>query len=483
MPEDMPLLDIDSVLSQVSRPARYLGREFNVRPYQDAPPSICLVYPGEYESGATSFPLNLLYFVLAERGVRGLDRSFWPAEDMLKLLDEKNWPLFAWSSRRGLGEFDHLVFVLENEDRQAAVQAVLDRLSRHPGGAKVWLWNCRRETARAFSSRLLGQDVDGAEPGEALYPSAVPFAQGAKAACEAVVSPGDGFVSKISRLVSEVGLETFRVHLTELPSPSAWEEDSRELARLAGRSLAKFEFYFQGRPAPLKMPETRFESRLSCQRWRLRISRTGDMRHLSHLEQIQVIRRAVRRSGLPAALSSSRHKQFKISFGPAVSVGHESLCEYADLETAAPVSSSEIERALSAALPEGFRLLELKKIPLFFPSLEQVLRVVHYRVEGSFSGFPRQSPEEFLSRKEIWIEGKKHQQSPGLREIRRLILSMELESETALKMALRFGPEGHVKPERVLEAWLGEGLAKCGPLKVVRERMLAQTRQGQLLSV
>ncbi|MDI6642153.1 MAG: DUF2344 domain-containing protein, partial [Elusimicrobiota bacterium] len=48
--------------------------------------------------------------------------------------------------------------------------------------------------------------------------------------------------------------------------------------------------------------------------YRLRFSRKNNLRFLSHLEQIELIRRAIRRAKLPINFTEGFHPQLKVSF-------------------------------------------------------------------------------------------------------------------------------------------------------------------------
>ena len=68
-------------------------------------------------------------------------------------------------------------------------------------------------------------------------------------------------------------------------------------------------------------------------RYRVRVSRQGPAGALTHLAQIEALRSAVVRSELPFVPDGKRKRpRPRISFGPAISVGYESLAEYFDLE-------------------------------------------------------------------------------------------------------------------------------------------------------
>lgn len=88
---------------------------------------------------------------------------------------------------------------------------------------------------------------------------------------------------------------------------------------------------------------------------RVRFSKTGDMRYLSHNELIMVISRAQVRAGIPVAHSEGFHPHPKIAFGPALAVGVEGLNEYFDIELAELVNPQEYLMKLNTHFPDGLK--------------------------------------------------------------------------------------------------------------------------------
>jgi radical SAM-linked protein len=116
------------------------------------------------------------------------------------------------------------------------------------------------------------------------------------------------------------------------------------------------------------------------QRYRLRFKRTGPARSLSHLQQIDALRRAIAASAWPVSKTQSKRPRPRIAFGPAISVGYESYAEYCDVDMEKRVDVNTTKDDLKPFLPEGFELLQAKSIPRFFPSLEQTLNAATYQI-------------------------------------------------------------------------------------------------------
>jgi radical SAM family uncharacterized protein/radical SAM-linked protein len=90
---------------------------------------------------------------------------------------------------------------------------------------------------------------------------------------------------------------------------------------------------------------------------RVKFSKTGIMRYLSHNELMTTILRAVRRADLPVAYSAGFHPHPKISFGPALAAGIEGLHEYFDIELTVLMNVPDFLKKLNRELPGGLEAL------------------------------------------------------------------------------------------------------------------------------
>jgi radical SAM superfamily enzyme YgiQ (UPF0313 family) len=89
-------------------------------------------------------------------------------------------------------------------------------------------------------------------------------------------------------------------------------------------------------------------------RYRFRYEKTGRERFLSHIETMNVIQRALRRSKLPLNFTEGFHQHPRISAGPSLAVGMEGVREFFDvefLETGEPPSGRPEIAAPSMTAP------------------------------------------------------------------------------------------------------------------------------------
>lgn len=100
----------------------------------------------------------------------------------------------------------------------------------------------------------------------------------------------------------------------------------------------------------------------SSQRLRIRFTKSGDLRWISHLDLARVWERLLRRAELELAFSQGFHPKPKISFPTALPLGIESLEEIVELELVEAKNLSEIQRKIATQMPTGMRLLSMEPI-------------------------------------------------------------------------------------------------------------------------
>ena len=156
-------------------------------------------------------------------------------------------------------------------------------------------------------------------------------------------------------------------------------------------------------------------------RIRMKYTKTGRIRFLSHLDFMTLVHRAAARAGVPLALSQGFNPHPRIAFGPALSVGMESETEFLDLETDPFADVLEVTKALNKALPQGVRILESRVIPKKAPSLSGCIGRYEYEVsvQAAFVEGMEERVRDFLARPAIMVskEGKEKDIRPGMESI------------------------------------------------------------------
>jgi radical SAM-linked protein len=118
-------------------------------------------------------------------------------------------------------------------------------------------------------------------------------------------------------------------------------------------------------------------------RVRLRFSKLGKVRWTSHRDVARMWERALRRASVPVALSEGFSPRPKVSFGLALSTGHESLGEYLDVELApgTTLDLDELPERLTPALPVGIDVQAAVALDGRVTSLQQEVVSCSWRID------------------------------------------------------------------------------------------------------
>ena len=91
---------------------------------------------------------------------------------------------------------------------------------------------------------------------------------------------------------------------------------------------------------------------------RLRFSKTGRAKFISHLDLNRTMTRAFRRAALPIWNTEGFNKHPYVTFAAPLSLGYEGVAECMDIRLIEALSMEEVKARLNAVMPEGLRIEE-----------------------------------------------------------------------------------------------------------------------------
>ena len=100
------------------------------------------------------------------------------------------------------------------------------------------------------------------------------------------------------------------------------------------------------------------------QRIRVRFSKEGEMRLVSHLDLVRLFDRAIRRAKLPIAFTGGYHPGPRISIANALSLGMSSSGEIVDFDFTKTLDLEEFRDRLSEQLPKGITINSVEAVSL-----------------------------------------------------------------------------------------------------------------------
>lgn len=195
-------------------------------------------------------------------------------------------------------------------------------------------------------------------------------------------------------------------------------------------------------------------------RLRMRFSKQGQIRYLSHLELINLFTRAVHRAGIPVLYSQGFNPHPRFSFGTATSVGIESLAEYLDIfvDGMPPQAAKE---ALNRVLPKGMQILEAGEVDLKADSLSTLINATNYRIklDGYDPALLQQQAVQFMALDSFVITRAKKGGSQSI-DLRAELESL-VASQDQLELTIKRG-----KPTEVVAAITGLAIDELPQLTV-----------------
>jgi radical SAM-linked protein len=193
-------------------------------------------------------------------------------------------------------------------------------------------------------------------------------------------------------------------------------------------------------------------------RYRLRFSKRGPLRYISHLDLARVWERMLRRVEAPLVYSQGFNPRPKIQLAAALPLGYESTCEVTDvwLEGDSPPEPDILMAKINEAAPEGLLVHSIEIVDLREASLQSRTQAGVYRVEATGEknvDSLRTRLGELLGQDEIWREQRsKH----GIKQvnIRPLIYELTIVEAQPLSLHMKLSlsqEKGTLRPDHVLE--------------------------------
>lgn len=225
-------------------------------------------------------------------------------------------------------------------------------------------------------------------------------------------------------------------------------------------------------------------------RIRIEFSKGDQVRFISHLDLMKAFERAIRRAGIPIALSEGFNPHPKMNFASAVAVGVTSDAEYLDMDLRYAVDADETVKHLAQALPQGLEAKRGRIIPDNTPAMMAEINRAVYRVvascESSIEDERLQTAiTDFIRKPEIIIS-KMTKKGPKPKDIRPGIIKFAGNirgNAIEFSVTTLTGSEGNVRPEEAVCAFAaGCGLPMDCESMYIRRTGLFIARNGQMLN-
>jgi radical SAM-linked protein len=176
----------------------------------------------------------------------------------------------------------------------------------------------------------------------------------------------------------------------------------------------------------------------------------GDLRYLSHHDEMRMLTRALRRADWPLAYSQGYNPQVRVALPLPRNVGTASRAEYALIGMTESRPARRLFESLGAAMPGGCRLLH---VSLPVPRGAPQATAVQYSLTldaGDAAGVPERVREILASR--VWTVRRERGPDKPAKDldIRPLVEDLRLDGRV-LVMRLRFERQRTARAKEILE--------------------------------
>jgi radical SAM-linked protein len=184
---------------------------------------------------------------------------------------------------------------------------------------------------------------------------------------------------------------------------------------------------------------------------RLRFSKHGDLRLVSHLDLMRCLERMLRRARIPVALSHGYTPRPRISFALALGVGIEGRREVVDLELAEPMDPSILLEKLAAAAVPGFDWIAADALPPEAGpprprAVEYCMAILPERRAAAHSAL------QSLLASASWPLTRRRPDRESTFDLRPQLIGAELKDDGLLHFRFKVSPQGSARPEELLDA-------------------------------
>ncbi len=197
-------------------------------------------------------------------------------------------------------------------------------------------------------------------------------------------------------------------------------------------------------------------------RYRMKYSKTGNLRFIGHLDTQVMFERALRRTGLPLRYTQGFNKRIRLNLASALPLGFISSAEVLDFWLNEPVGEQIILQMLENALPAEIHVLEVNQTDNSLPSLQGSLVSSEYEITlpgNIVTELFEHKLDQLLAQPEVSITRRNK-----IIDYKPLILEYEFRKDSSDNSVAYFklssSPAGNARPDDILEL-LGIDPADC----------------------
>ncbi len=224
---------------------------------------------------------------------------------------------------------------------------------------------------------------------------------------------------------------------------------------------------------------------------RIKFSKTGMAKYISHLDLLRCFTRSIMRAELPVKYSQGFNPHQKITFSLPLSIGVTSECEFVDIDFEDGITHEEILSKLDKSLPPDISVLKVDNIVKSANDIVSAEYRVSLFTDEEFDC--EKQLRDFFGQGEVSIIKKTKKKGEVQVNLMDFVKSWSLPKNrhektkdgirTEFSLTLSAGGQSNLKPEIAVEALCGY-LASCAKVMsydIHRTNIYCQAQNGGLI--
>ena len=186
---------------------------------------------------------------------------------------------------------------------------------------------------------------------------------------------------------------------------------------------------------------------------RIKFRKVGDLQYISHLDLVRTMQKALKRAGLNMWYTEGFNPKPKMVFGPPLSIGVESECEFLDIRLLDKPDCDAIKQSVNRSVAQNLAALEVYEPERSLLDIEWLGYTITINTKEP-SDILKDKLAEFFAREEINVlkKTKKGEQTVNIRPLIRDVELDECNGGVRMDCILASSSVSFLNPEHLIRA-------------------------------
>ena len=186
---------------------------------------------------------------------------------------------------------------------------------------------------------------------------------------------------------------------------------------------------------------------------RIKFRKVGDLQYISHLDLVRTMQKALKRAGIPMWYTEGFNPKPKMVFGPPLSIGVESECEFLDIRLLGDMELGDVKRRINESLTASLAAHDVYYPENSLTEIEWLSYTITLRTNDT-ARLLCEKLSTFFDKNEINIlkKTKKGEQNVNIRPLIKSFEIFECDGGARINCVLSSSSQSFLNPEHLMRA-------------------------------